>query len=101
MFVDGSIEADIPARRRPGRTSSPSTFVDCFFFTDTASTDIYPLSLHDALPIYSIQRARTGYWRVHHPRRPGSDHQAESNRSEEHTSELQSRDHIGCRLLLK
>src|SRR5476651_2212135 len=65
-----------------------------FFFNDTATTEIYTLSLHDALPICEglavpgrrgrrVARAR----RVH--------------RSEEHTSELQSRQYLVCRLLLE
>src|SRR5258708_15063164 len=84
-----------------------------FFFNDTATTEIYPLSLHDALPIWAFvflplarfcrkksticgtsstrsrsggSRSRTSGWRT---------------RSEEHTSELQSPDHLVCRLLLE
>src|SRR3989442_4817403 len=81
-----------------------------FFFNDTATTEIYTLSLHDALPIsaryddlvrvrcwvrdlasrrvtfgYAVERAATAY----------------PKRSEEHTSELQSRPHLVCRLLLE
>src|SRR5450432_724858 len=67
-----------------------------FFFNDTATTEIYTLSLHDALPIsVSIARAGssiTGPTSV--DSRPGS-------RSEEHTSELQSRSDLVCRLLLE
>src|SRR2546422_7451607 len=81
-----------------------------FFFNDTATTEIYTLSLHDALPI-SPPRA----WR-RFPRRPargrGSPHRSRDRRahsrprsvgvrSEEHTSELQSRLHLVCRLLLE
>src|SRR2546422_7685425 len=81
-----------------------------FFFNDTATTEIYTLSLHDALPILSCR-----------PPRPGSSRPASSRartlrssgpcarpraarrpfRSEEHTSELQSRLHLVCRLLLE
>src|SRR6266702_8694295 len=64
-----------------------------FFFNDTATTEIYTLSLHDALPISWRVRAaaqRITSW----PRR-------HSRRSEEHTSELQSRGHLVCRLLLE
>src|SRR5258708_25056072 len=67
-----------------------------FFFNDTATTEIYTLSLHDALPI-SPTRARTpgsSTPRDQAPRRP-------PERSEEHTSELQSPDHLVCRLLLE
>src|ERR1041385_9517333 len=65
-----------------------------FFFNDTATTEIYTLSLHDALPISGrvfrrpfgppCASGRGGFWR-----------------SEEHTSELQSRLHLVCRLLLE
>src|SRR2546429_3333570 len=82
-----------------------------FFFNDTATTEIYTLSLHDALPI-SERHAR--------PRQSGQgppvpaverhdplvvDHDerrvGRGGRSEEHTSELQSRLHLVCRLLLE
>src|SRR6476620_12622009 len=75
-----------------------------FFFNDTATTEIYTLSLHDALPIRPI-----GSWRqcptsslVNQslPRR-GSTYCDPSARSEEHTSELQSRQYLVCRLLLE
>src|SRR6266478_10009179 len=75
-----------------------------FFFNDTATTEIYTLSLHDALPIWSG---------VHSP----PDHDLRSgapdggragpargcipSRSEEHTSELQSQSNLVCRLLLE
>src|ERR1041385_9502996 len=61
-----------------------------FFFNDTATTEIYTLSLHDALPISDDGR---GHWPS--PRAPACE-----GRSEEHTSELQSRLHLVCRLLL-
>src|SRR3712207_7094799 len=90
-----------------------------FFFNDTATTEIYTLSLHDALPIYASSDRNTT------PRRPSAStpynrtftsvnepHRApkangptwaspSSNRSEEHTSELQSRQYLVCRLLLE
>src|SRR6476620_12620880 len=64
-----------------------------FFFNDTATTEIYTLSLHDALPI-SAPRCR---------RRRGRpcEGRAGARRSEEHTSELQSRQYLVCRLLLE
>src|SRR5476651_2886408 len=65
-----------------------------FFFNDTATTEIYTLSLHDALPIsfgLSIGCSRT--------RSTTSRHRAK--RSEEHTSELQLRQYLVCRLLLE
>src|SRR2546429_9783062 len=93
-----------------------------FFFNDTATTEIYTLSLHDALPIFSPLAARRMSLIV------GISRRAETNgsscamgilamsppetttsrtegdianmRSEEHTSELQSRLHLVCRLLL-
>src|SRR5437660_12921610 len=67
-----------------------------FFFNDTATTEIYTLSLHDALPICCGQGRPGGSpprWRA-----PSS---SASARSEEHTSELQSRGHLVCRLLLE
>src|SRR2546422_5859877 len=73
-----------------------------FFFNDTATTEIYTLSLHDALPISAG---------TVHPRRRGARFQTaghqldyaggQPDRSEEHTSELQSRLHLVCRLLLE
>src|SRR5258708_14469316 len=77
---------------------------DAFFFNDTATTEIYTLSLHDALPIY----ATTNYQRCRNrPLTPPSGFQVIhferprlSLRSEEHTSELHSPDHLVCRLLL-
>src|SRR3712207_7434497 len=94
----------------------------CFFFNDTATTEIYTLSLHDALPIYS---RRCAGWLLTTPgyspgvrrcrqadrvaARPGLTSRASrptrsrssALRSEEHTSELQSRQYLVCRLLLE
>src|SRR2546422_10792644 len=82
-------------------------FLFCFFFfNDTATTEIYTLSLHDALPIYPIDAGLTT------PAFPGVVFFAALEiigaplfiywqRSEEHTSELQSRLHLVCRLLLE
>src|SRR5216684_5175977 len=73
-----------------------------FFFNDTATTEIYTLSLHDALPISGPRVGRAGagaedrHLRAHRPRR-----RRRGRRSEEHTSELQSRLHLVCRLLLE
>src|SRR2546427_1399798 len=69
-----------------------------FFFNDTATTEIYTLSLHDALPISELARVV--------PRKPGEQPAPESegeseSRSEEHTSELQSQSNLVCRLLLE
>src|SRR2546427_8194600 len=75
-----------------------------FFFNDTATTEIYTLSLHDALPIYrpaylvlrsAIRYSSTGVIRS----RPNLE--ASTVRSEEHTSELQSQSNLVCRLLLE
>src|SRR5260364_492137 len=66
-----------------------------FFFNDTATTEIYTLSLHDALPISPNLNSRSNENDVIRSRRPGA------GRSEEHTSELQSPDHLVCRLLLE
>src|SRR5947208_17074398 len=67
-----------------------------FFFNHTATTEIYTLSLHDALPISSAVSAHP-----HSERRPGVIGTRPRHRSEEHTSELQSPDHLVCRLLLE
>src|SRR6201999_4680897 len=66
-----------------------------FFFNDTATTEIYTLSLHDALPIGPSCRSplpSSG---------SGSSTNSSRGRSEEHTSELQSLRHLVCRLLLE
>src|SRR5258706_10388018 len=72
--------------------------ISFFFFNDTATTEIYTLSLHDALPICSLKRTL----------RPLSLFDAKlgaatptAGRSEEHTSELQSLTNLVCRLLLE
>src|SRR2546429_4398641 len=107
-----------------------------FFFNDTATTEIYTLSLHDALPIFLRRRANHGFaissyiqqtsdevlrveagslypalhrmteagllkaqWRMSEAGRRARFY--ELTRSEEHTSELQSRLHLVCRLLLE
>src|SRR6267143_6725493 len=70
-----------------------------FFFNDTATTEIYTLSLHDALPI-SEKREAAGHRRLH----VGAEAQRSPRhfrRSEEHTSELQSQFQLVCRLLLE
>src|SRR2546429_3291308 len=85
------------------------TFI-VFFFNDTATTEIYTLSLHDALPIWARQdwRAMSAWEQA----LGGSGIEVvakatrrrftvEYKRSEEHTSELQSRLHLVCRLLLE
>src|SRR3712207_8719147 len=83
-----------------------------FFFNDTATTEIYTLSLHDALPISSAVpvscpgRGRGSRMSPVSPSsaaaiRNGPEPLPASARSEEHTSELQSRQYLVCRLLLE
>src|SRR3712207_7937690 len=96
-----------------------------FFFNDTATTEIYTLSLHDALPIYSVYAGALEQYRrpermpffliesIYENERGASVRQlraqaywallggAMGQRSEEHTSELQSRQYLVCRLLLE
>src|SRR5260221_3584350 len=67
-----------------------------FFFNDTATTEIYTLSLHDALPISSPTDDRAATRRTTHARELFVE-----SRSEEHTSELQSHSDLVCRLLLE
>src|SRR6266498_5999052 len=71
-----------------------------FFFNDTATTEIYTLSLHDALPICRGCRLSPLCLLAATRRRRHRDHRS-NGRSEEHTSELQSRPHLVCRLLLE
>src|SRR3989454_6179893 len=92
-----------------------------FFFNDTATTEIYTLSLHDALPIFFVQ-AITGSDAIQLTQEPADNSQASVSpdgetiafvssrdgsddiwlmRSEEHTSELQSPCNLVCRLLLE
>src|SRR5688572_31854083 len=84
-----------------------------FFFNDTATTEIYTLSLHDALPIWStrpVADSSAGCWTQ--PPCHGSVRDSSASttwrcvhssltRSEEHTSELQSQSNLVCRLLLE
>src|SRR3712207_7787079 len=89
-----------------------------FFFNDTATTEIYTLSLHDALPISGPSACRRstwgrcarrgasrGWWTPRRTRRrrrcPSRCFPCPGRRSEEHTSELQSRQYLVCRLLLE
>src|SRR3712207_8062152 len=89
-----------------------------FFFNDTATTEIYTLSLHDALPISCLSKARSCGFRspyansssalpsgLQRKTAPVSGTEtvrpSAVRRSEEHTSELQSRQYLVCRLLLE
>src|SRR5574338_1671605 len=69
-------------------------FIFFFFFNDTATTEIYTLSLHDALPILPCRSQPN-------PKLAKNSEQTCARRSEEHTSELQSPWHLVCRLLLE
>src|SRR5207249_12030007 len=88
----------------------------CFFFTDAATTEIYTLSLHDALPICIHDKALADYRRAYESRhkilngfmpfwrsldKTFGQVDKKLTRSEEHTSELQSRFDLVCRLLLE
>src|SRR2546430_12212112 len=81
-----------------------------FFFNDTATTEIYPLSLHDALPISStslttnVRSPKSGppaAARTFAHRSAPLNRSCSDCRSEEHTSELQSQSNLVCRLLLE
>src|SRR2546429_5776806 len=90
------------------------THIFFFFFNDTATTEIYTLSLHDALPIWAQHHNNAWLrepWQPSpsvHSRKVSQPQPSQSlvqssphARSEEHTSELQSRLHLVCRLLLE
>src|SRR3989442_7539044 len=81
----------------PARRSNCPSF---FFFNDTATTEIYTLSLHDALPI-SLAVGADADVTIVDPDAQWVVEPEQFRRSEEHTSELQSRPHIVCRLLLE
>src|SRR2546430_12177748 len=94
---------------------SPSLLSIFFFFNDTATTEIYTLSLHDALPIFPVHLFVQAF--DHHRRelKPAVSYNTVLHvvditifkcevlqiRSEEHTSELQSQSNLVCRLLLE
>src|SRR5262245_65314903 len=82
------------------RSPASFPFSFSFFFNDTATTEIYTLSLHDALPISSVPAGACGRTRLSRMSAslPGIRMWL---RSEEHTSELQSLRHLVCRLLLE
>src|SRR3990167_8676428 len=98
----GSISSRSPPRTdrkstRLNSSHSPISYA-VYFFNDTATTEIYTLSLHDALPILEqrkdpaafrdyLQRQRIDFLKI-----------TPSHRSEEHTSELQSQSNLVCRL---
>src|SRR5690554_8234891 len=91
-------------------------FLFTFFFNATATTEIYTLSLHDALPISGVGKTTLAKIIANTLERPFYTlsavssgvkdvreviEKAKKQRSEEHTSELQSRPHLVCRLLLE
>src|SRR3712207_9176292 len=88
-------------------------FLSFFFFNDTATTEIYTLSLHDALPIFPLiylMGVAPSVYSVAAPVFVVADDRTHQRvlvqigsrlRSEEHTSELQSRQYLVCRLLLE
>src|SRR3712207_9245120 len=98
-----------------GATDSQLLLLQDFFFNDTATTEIYTLSLHDALPISELAkfnanaepepRAVWGLALIGLVTGRGTTHSSQGPvanfRSEEHTSELQSRQYLVCRLLLE
>src|SRR2546422_3199451 len=88
-----------PASSLSGVLSPPCVLL-CFFFNDTATTEIYTLSLHDALPISRSSPAGESVVAAR-PCPPACAARRAATRSEEHTSELQSRLHLVCRLLLE
>src|SRR5262249_60408694 len=95
----------------PSRSSLSRACSLLFFFNDTATTEIYTLSLHDALPIYRVRDRQLAVDDVDdHLQHRGDDAAAagragdekrHARRSEEHTSELQSLTNLVCRLLLE
>src|SRR5436305_9314410 len=82
---------------------TPAACSRSFFFNDTATTEIYTLSLHDALPISwkLIPGSRAAASNAHLCLNPPIWLKNSDCRSEEHTSELQSRPQLVCRLLLE
>src|SRR5207244_12735601 len=86
-------------------TTSQMPFISCLSFTAPPTTEIYTLSLHDALPICLApmfeKAADLGVPIMFHIADPDAFFLPIDERSEEHTSELQSPDHLVCRLLLE
>src|SRR5947209_16910086 len=88
------------------------SLLSSFFYRDAATPEIYPLSLHDALPIceelphlalghVAAPVVEQAHFVARHDPSYGPGRRAQVARSEEHTSELQSRQYLVCRLLLE
>src|SRR3989475_3436230 len=103
----------MPRMRHSAMLASRRHICFFFFFNDTATTEIYTLSLHDALPIFrpelevpgphgvtTFERLQLGRRELRHGR-GGAGCVLAVARSEEHTSELQSQSNLVCRLLLE
>src|SRR3989338_7129688 len=90
----------IPKDRKSTRLNSSHSSISyaVFFFNDTATTEIYSLSLHDALPISGAGRDPTVSRAIPSVKFSNAGGDRNSKRSEEHTSELQSQFHLVCRL---
>src|SRR3990172_2205939 len=86
--------------RKSTRLNSSHGYISyaVFFFNDTATTEIYTLSLHDALPISTAREHANLDDGARYAGRKPERGVADIGRSEEHTSELQSRLHLVCRL---
>src|SRR6266536_63845 len=96
------IRIALPAVSRPSNRHIPA-YVSCrfFFFNDPAHTELYTLSLHDALPISACRVQHNAASNVNRTGRPAAARSdGYDRRSEEHTSELQSRVDLVCRVLL-
>src|SRR6202453_5209869 len=94
-----SVVCGPPSAHASSRNSTGTRRV--FFLNDTATTEIYTLSLHDALPISDRENARQAPGPLEDARPPSGRAESRPLRSEEHTSELQSPIHLVCRLLLE
>src|SRR5687767_12245612 len=96
QLADANKDSFVPCYRL-ATAQAQHALLELFFFHDTATTEIYTLSLHDALPIWH---------RGQHVGQRGDGlrvlrHERGDARSEEHTSELQSLAYLVCRLLLE
>src|SRR6266511_3131082 len=92
-----------PAAQGPDMARACICMSNCsfFFFTDTPTAKIYTLSLHDALPISPAPALTAGESSRHTSCGEAGSPVRRGSRSEEHTSELQSRENLVCRLLLE